>query len=301
MCCRCRAHHRHSPCPITTSTDTVAFTMQTPGDPCAALTWRIQYQDLNGDTFTRDVQGAMDSDSDGVPDAQDNCPLTFNPTQENGDGDGVGDACDLCPDDPLRTNPEEEICGDGIDQDCNGQDQACAEEVCGNCTDEDGDGTPDLLDSDCALSSLILKRGAFSLDPRTNRDKLTLTASFTAAAGSIDPPTQGVTLSLVDGDGTIACFTLPPGAGWKTNKKKTRWAFKDKKDDSLGDPEAEERFNLEFNAKKGVYKVRANIKEAELLDVEAGEVTVGFRLGEHLIVNERAWRSRAKGKRLITP
>ena len=35
-----------------------------------------------------------DSDGDGVPDTQDNCPNTYNPDQADSDGDGVGDACD---------------------------------------------------------------------------------------------------------------------------------------------------------------------------------------------------------------
>jgi hypothetical protein len=39
-----------------------------------------------------------DTDSDGVPDAQDNCPTIANSNQTDSDGDGVGDACDQCPD-----------------------------------------------------------------------------------------------------------------------------------------------------------------------------------------------------------
>lgn len=39
----------------------------------------------------------LDTDSDGVPDYQDNCPLEANLLQEDGDNDGVGDLCDVCP------------------------------------------------------------------------------------------------------------------------------------------------------------------------------------------------------------
>lgn len=37
----------------------------------------------------------VDLDADGIPDADDNCPLEFNPSQSNYDGDLLGDACDL--------------------------------------------------------------------------------------------------------------------------------------------------------------------------------------------------------------
>jgi uncharacterized repeat protein (TIGR01451 family) len=78
----------------TTSEDSVAFTTQTPGDACPALTWRLSYRDFNGQLVARTVQTAPDGDRDAVPDAADNCPATYNPTQADADGDGVGDACE---------------------------------------------------------------------------------------------------------------------------------------------------------------------------------------------------------------
>jgi len=58
----------------------------------------------------------QDADSDGVPDALDNCPGTFNPDQADADGDGVGNACDNC---PFAANPDQaDADGDGIGDRC---------------------------------------------------------------------------------------------------------------------------------------------------------------------------------------
>lgn len=74
-----------------------------------------------------------DSDADGIPDPDDNCPTTFNPTQQDFDLDGVGDLCDACSLDILKTapgacgcgQPDVDINGDGV-ADCGLADPARA-------------------------------------------------------------------------------------------------------------------------------------------------------------------------------
>lgn len=174
-------------------------------------------------------------------------------------------------------------------------------EICGNCTDEDGDSLPDLLDPDCVALPLTLKKGELILDSDPDADKLTLGGAFTAAPGSLDPPTQGVAISLIDEDGQITCLTLPPGEGWTTNKTQTLWRFMDKKDDSLGDPEADERFRLKYSVKTGVFTLQVKIKEAELMDAEAGPIHTGISIGGPTFMNTQTWNARAGGKKLVTP
>lgn len=84
----------------------------------------------------------LDSDEDGVPDEQDNCPATWNPDQVDRDGDGVGDACDNC---PTVSNPDQ------ADRDADGVGDACD-----NCplvsnpdqADSDGNGVGDACQED---------------------------------------------------------------------------------------------------------------------------------------------------------
>jgi len=80
-----------------------------------------------------------DADNDGVPDAVDNCPNTYNPDQADTDGDGIGDACDSCdnvndvdcdgvPNDqdncPETPNPDQ------LDTDCDCIGDACDPDPC---------------------------------------------------------------------------------------------------------------------------------------------------------------------------
>jgi PKD repeat protein len=110
-----------------------------------------------------------DQDSDGIPDASDNCPRVANPDQLDREGDGAGDACDNCLDRPN---------GDQMDRDGDGRGDACDNcpergnvdqqdrdldrvgDACDNCPDRDnvdqqdrdGDGLGDACDS-CPSSS----------------------------------------------------------------------------------------------------------------------------------------------------
>jgi len=77
------------------------------------------------------------SDGDGIPDDEDNCPMDFNPNQEDADGDCIGDVCDPEPDvyDPSAPDsypPGGNDIGDACDcegnfngdSDCDGSDAA---------------------------------------------------------------------------------------------------------------------------------------------------------------------------------
>ena len=101
------------------------------------------------------VENVCDTDADGISDATDNCPAIYNPDQLDSDADGQGNECDEDDDndgipdttdcDPV--NPAinlnaTEICGNGIDENCNGM----ADDICPP-VDTDGDGLADTNDN----------------------------------------------------------------------------------------------------------------------------------------------------------
>lgn len=91
--------------------------------------------DMDGLGDVCDPFDNRDADDDGVPDAIDNCPDAFNPDQTDTDFDGIGDACD-----PVDDRDAD---GDGvIDPNDN-----CPDHPNPGQQDTDGDGLGDACDS----------------------------------------------------------------------------------------------------------------------------------------------------------
>jgi len=124
---------------------------------------------VNKSTAYSGARSADDKDGDGVADAQDNCPIFFNPIRpmDNGaqadtDKDGVGDVCDPCPLAAGTTScaapPAEDEDGDGrkdwLDN--------CPYVANADQADSDSDGKGDLCDP-CASANPGAKACAVSI------------------------------------------------------------------------------------------------------------------------------------------
>ncbi len=110
-----------------------------PGIGCYEYTVRAINSTCEGPLSNPD-QGCrlVDSDSDGVADVSDNCPVTYNPNQNNHDTDTLGNECDNC---PNVANDDQ------VDTDADGVGDLC--DVCeghDDMADADGDTVPDGCD-----------------------------------------------------------------------------------------------------------------------------------------------------------
>ncbi|MEK6282459.1 MAG: thrombospondin type 3 repeat-containing protein [Acidobacteriota bacterium] len=87
-----------------------------------------------------DGSAPPDTDSDGTPDSEDNCPNASNPDQADGDADGDGDVCDNC---RTLSNPDQsDRDGDGVGDTCDN----CPDNANPDQADTDADGTADACD-----------------------------------------------------------------------------------------------------------------------------------------------------------
>ena len=82
------------PMAYTHSREPFIMETDTPVNPCGAMNWQIDWEDINGVTGSRQIQLLEDGDNDGIADEIDNCPETANGPQLDSDNNGVGDACE---------------------------------------------------------------------------------------------------------------------------------------------------------------------------------------------------------------
>jgi hypothetical protein len=162
----------------------LVIVVHAPNEPYLAFDYALldlsRVTDADGDGIPDSLDNCVgvantaqsDGDGDGVGDPCDNCLDVANPDRLDSDGDGAGDLCDPCPQDPaddldgdglcapLDCHPEDpllpadtEICGNGIDEDCDGADLPCGDDDDDSASGDDpsGDDTA-AQDDDAALS-----------------------------------------------------------------------------------------------------------------------------------------------------
>ncbi len=83
----------------------------------------------------------VDTDGDGICDADDNCPQTANADQADADEDGVGDVCDNCPNTANEGQSDDDA--DGVGNACDN----CPNTANATQADQDEDGVGDACDN----------------------------------------------------------------------------------------------------------------------------------------------------------
>lgn len=159
--------------------------------------------------------GAWDVDGDLIANVVDNCPIVYNPLQEDCDGDGIGDACSAdCDSDGIPDVCEilagaADCDGNGIPDicqpDCDSDGLADACEILAGAGDCDANGIPDACQPDCDLDGTAdvceIIAGAPDCNGNGYLDTCDpfLPAILAYAAGSPNsaPTTGGVVIQLV--------------------------------------------------------------------------------------------------------
>ncbi len=175
------------------------------------------------------IPSGGDSDGDGIPDADDFCPNTFNPIrvldhgeQADADGDLVGDSCDPCPLDANTTDcslfDPTDPDGDGV----TGASDNCPNNANPGQEDGDADGQGDLCDACPDFSNPApLACSATIYEVKGGTAGPTVSISDTLVTGCVD--TVGFFLQTVAGDpGFIAeensgVFTFHPDTSCGVN------------------------------------------------------------------------------------
>ena len=147
---------------------------------------------------------AIDQNCDGVDEA---CPP--DPTDVDDDGDGVTENMGDCNDaDQTIFSGATEICGDGIDQNCNGSDLACPPDP--NDVDNDGDGVTENM-GDCNDADLTVYPGAKEIcGDGIDQDCDDADDACPMNPADVDDDQDGVTENQGDCDDTDE--TINPGA-----------------------------------------------------------------------------------------
>ncbi len=103
---------------------------------------------------------AEDSDGDGIPNVDDNCPRVFSPDQADADHDGVGDVCDNCP--FVMNSDQRDGDRDGFGDLCD----LCISARDFYQSDTDHDGLGDSCDPDADGDGVPNEQDCVPLDPR---------------------------------------------------------------------------------------------------------------------------------------
>ncbi|MBI4584996.1 MAG: thrombospondin type 3 repeat-containing protein [Planctomycetes bacterium] len=169
---------------------------------------------LNSENHFRVFNSTTDGDLDSVPNASDNCPEAYNPSQANLDGDVSGDACDGDLDgdgtandqDACPRDKEDDADGDGI---CADRDN-CPAAANPNQADADKDKLGDACDP-CPLDPKDDADGDGRCADADNCPEVANTAQANAdgdALGDACDPCPGDVLNDADGDGL--CGSVDP-------------------------------------------------------------------------------------------